>query len=157
MSMFRFRSRQSGRDKATDAGRFDRLSSQIESVVAQIVAERQGLESRFQSASVNGAFLLAAVENEERVADQETRARQLAHSLMQCQERLGSLSRQQEYVESLKRSLGAFLNDNSGAEQIDPQAPSPETKPTQSIQQHGSLRRPLGRAGVVAQTGFRQK
>jgi hypothetical protein len=107
MPVFNFRTRSPERDDATDSRRFDRLARLLNELTDEISVERSGLERRYRSATTDAAFLVEAIENDGASARSNDRVEDLTSSIMNCERRLESLSRQASVLNEFRR----FLSD----------------------------------------------
>ncbi len=119
MAIFGFRTRNPERDDATDARRFDRLARLLDEISDEISAERSGLERRYRSVTTDAAFLVEAIENDGAAARSNERVEELTASIINCERRLDSLSRQaaalDEFRESLSQLAQKAPSDPQGA------------------------------------------
>ena len=111
-SIFGFRTRHPGRNRQTDVARFGRLIKLFDQICAEIDAEKRGLENRYQSASMNAAFLVEALENDTAPSRLSSRVGQLTNSILNHERRIAALSRQIGMVNDLRHSLHTVVGDN---------------------------------------------
>lgn len=105
MPLLNFRTRSAERDDATDARRFDRLARLLNELTDEISVERSGLERRYRSATTDAAFLVEAIENGGATARSNDRVEDLTASILNCERRLESLSRQASTLNEFRRVL----------------------------------------------------
>jgi hypothetical protein len=109
-SMFGFKSRGPARDRETDTLRHDRLAKLLDQVAAEIAAEREGLEARYNAASTNAAFLVEATENDAAPAHASARVNELTASILNCERRISVLARQLALMKQFRELLTGFLD-----------------------------------------------
>ncbi len=112
--MFGFRSRSAERDDATDQRRFDRLARVLNELTDEISVERSGLERRYNSETVDAAFLVEAIENDGASDRSNGRVDELTDSILRCERRLAALSRQAAVLNGLRMTLTELAKDPDG-------------------------------------------
>jgi hypothetical protein len=114
MAIFSFRTRRPERDDATDTRRFDRLARLLNELTDEISVERSGLERRYKSATTDAAFLVEAIENDSVAERSKDRVEELTGSIITCERRLDSLSRQASVFNEFRKVLSDLAKKNSG-------------------------------------------
>jgi hypothetical protein len=114
MALFNFRTRNPERDDATDARRFDRLARLLNELTDEISVERSGLERRYKSVTTDAAFLVEAIENDSVAERSQTRVEELTSSIINCERRLESLSRQASVLNELRKVLSDLAKKSLG-------------------------------------------
>ena len=114
MAIFNFRTRSPERDDATDTRRLDRLARLLNDLTDEIAVERSGLERRYKSATTDAAFLVEAIENDSVAERSQNRVEELTSSIITCERRLESLSRQASVLNDFRKVLSDLAKKNSG-------------------------------------------
>jgi hypothetical protein len=107
-----FRTRSPERDRETDIARVARMMTFLNQIAADIEAEKAGLETRYRNEVTDAGFLLAAVENEEASTRSTARVEALTTSIMRCERRLDTLSRQADLMREMVRFLERFVEQD---------------------------------------------
>jgi len=102
--MFKFRLRSPARDRETDETRLGRLAQLIDQLLAEIVAERSGLQRRYDSVVADAAFLLDSMENEAASASSRKRSDDLTSIVTAFEFRMKTLDQQQVFFTRLRQS-----------------------------------------------------
>jgi hypothetical protein len=105
-----FRTRSPERDHETDIGRLSRMTAFLEQIAAEIAAEQAGLSTRYRDEVSDAGFLLAAMENDEVSGRSRARAEELTTSIMHCERRLETLSRQAGFMRDMLQFLDRFVD-----------------------------------------------
>jgi hypothetical protein len=105
-----FRTRSPERDSETDIGRLSRMTAFLEQIAVEIAAEQAGLSTRYRDEVSDAGFLLAAMENDEVSGRSRARAEELTTSIMRCERRLETLSRQAGLMREIVQFLGQFAD-----------------------------------------------
>ena len=114
MALFNFKTRSSERDDATDTRRLDRLARLLNELTDEIAVERSGLERRYKSATTDAAFLVEAIENDSVAERSQNRVEELTSSIITCERRLDSLSRQASVLNGFRKVLSDLAKKGSG-------------------------------------------
>lgn len=109
MALFRFRTRNPQRDRATDLGRRDRLLQLLDQLHAEIEAERDGLQARYETAQASAAFALEAFENGDGEA-LSAKADDLSAAMQRYQERMAELESQAAFMKRAETEAKAFFD-----------------------------------------------
>ena len=108
MSVFTFRTRSTGRDRETDAQRFNMLSQTFAELLDQVGKEEAGLRRRYEKVRDDAAFALQALDNGG-ASGVSSRVDELTRSLAQCEARLADLRSQMEFLGDLQGQTSAFI------------------------------------------------
>jgi hypothetical protein len=111
-SIFGFRSRDPARDKQTDISRLDRLARLLDQIAAEVEAEKSGLENRYRTNVTNAAFLVEAMENGAASSSRSLEVGELTTSILNCEQRIAALSRQNGLIKELRHSVDAIFDEN---------------------------------------------
>ena len=114
MAIFNFRTRSPERDDATDTRRFDRLARLLDELTDEISVEKSGLEHRYKSTTTDAAFLVEAIENDSVAERSRDRVEELTSSIIACERRLESLSRQASVLNEFRKVLSDLEKKNLG-------------------------------------------
>jgi len=120
VSLFGFRTRSAERDREKDEERLLRMREFFEDMVSEIEDERAGLERRYRSQVTDAGFLVEALDNGEASAMAGAREKALSTSIMRCEQRLATLSRQMDQVVLLVRALDQFAGASKDEEAFPP-------------------------------------
>jgi small-conductance mechanosensitive channel len=112
-SIFGFRSRDPARDRQTDISRLDRLAKLLDQIAAEIEAEKNGLENRYRTKATNAAFLVEAMENGAASSSRSAEVSELTKSILNCEQRIAALVRQNELMKDLRHSLDAIFDESA--------------------------------------------
>ena len=113
MALFRFRTRSPGRDSATDESRRQRLQQLLDTLNAEIEAERNGLRNRYDKIVADAAFSQQALEQKRAGGESSSRIDELTGAMMRYTERLSALDRQSAFVTEMHSRLEAFFRGNT--------------------------------------------
>jgi hypothetical protein len=113
-----FRTRSPNRDHETDKGRLSRMTAFLEQIAAEITKEQAGLSARYRDEVSDAGFLMAAMENDEVSGRSKSRAEELTRSIMGCERRLETLSRQAALMRDMTRFLDRFLEEPQTAQAV---------------------------------------
>ncbi|QPC89322.1 hypothetical protein [Mesorhizobium sp. INR15] len=111
-SIFGFKSRNPARDRQTDVSRLDRLAKLFEQIGAEIEAERGGLENRYRTKATNAAFLVEEMENGSASDRRLSEVTSLTKSILNCEQRIAALSRQNGLIKELRHSLDMVFDED---------------------------------------------
>jgi hypothetical protein len=103
-----FRMRGHERDSATDAARFERLQLLVEKIRTEIKSELEGLQNRFESASVSAAFAQQAFEGDQSRMDLSSTVDELTELMAQYRSRIDTLHRQYEWLSEIEKQIFAY-------------------------------------------------
>lgn len=112
-SIFPFRTRSPGRDRQTDAFRFEALLDTLRQLIDDIDAEKTGIRNRYESVSANAAFLVEAMDNDTVSPRRAAEMDQLTEALKNYLRRVDTLAKQGEFVASLCRQVEEFTVEGS--------------------------------------------
>ncbi|MCO5065957.1 MAG: hypothetical protein M9924_16300 [Rhizobiaceae bacterium] len=98
-----FRTRSPDRDRQTDAARLDRLIKAIDETSASVATELHGLEARYEATAANAAFLNEAIEDGEEPESKAASVDEMIETMERYRQRTGSLARQLDVLEDMKR------------------------------------------------------
>lgn len=110
--MFGFRTRNPKRDHQTDLVRFNQLISVIESMHADMVGERTGMQTRYRNTEASAAFAMEALENGDGAKLSE-KVDELTLDLRRYHARIASLDKQVAFIGSIEQDMKAFLEELS--------------------------------------------
>ena len=108
MALFNFRTRNPGRDRETDLGRFDRLLALYERMRSEMQRELDGLQRRYSEAQTSAAFAMAALENGDG-GSLSSKVDDLSRNMERYDVRIEVLKAQIAFIERAENSAGTFL------------------------------------------------
>jgi hypothetical protein len=109
----RFLTRNPDRDRRNDLLRFSRLQQVLGEIDRELLAERDGFEKRYRSASVDAAFSQERLEDSGEGEALSARVDHLTGTLIDFTQRMADLDRQIAYIETLRVSVDGFTAHNA--------------------------------------------
>ena len=113
-----FRVRSHDRDGQTDRRRWARLRTLLTEISAELLAEKAGLQSRYDNAAADAAFSQQAVEDDGAAATAAKRIDGLTASLVAYGDRIAGLDRQLAFVARLTDEIDGFAAAQKPASKI---------------------------------------
>lgn len=108
MALFNFRTRNPGRDRETDLGRFDKLLALYERMRSEMQRELDGLQRRYSEAQASAAFAMEALENGDG-GSLSSKVDDLTSHMERYDVRINALKAQIVFIEQAESRAGAFL------------------------------------------------
>ena len=114
MALFRFQTRNTNRDRETDAARFQRLHRLFDDLRADMERERNGLRDRYEKVAADAAFSQQALENDRVGAAMSAKIDDMTDTMIRYKRRIKSLEKQIGFVTHLHGQMEAFIQENAG-------------------------------------------
>lgn len=114
MALFRFRTRNSERDRETDSGRLQRLHQALADIRAEMEREQNGLRDRYEKVMANAAFSQQMVEDERGAAGMSSKVDDMTSTMIGYTKRLAALQTQIDFVSEMDRRIDAFSQASAG-------------------------------------------
>jgi hypothetical protein len=114
MALFRFQTRNTNRDRETDAARFQRLHRLLDDLRADMERERNGLRDRYEKVAADAAFSQQALENDRVGAAMSSKIDDMTDTMIRYKRRIQSLEKQIGFVTDLHGQVEAFCQEDAG-------------------------------------------
>ena len=113
MALFRFRTRNSQRDRATDVDRLRRLQQSLGDIRAEMEHERNGLRDRYDRVTADAAFSQQRLEDGRADSSASSRIDDMTGTMIRYAKRLASLQSQIDFVTDIGHKVEAFSQANA--------------------------------------------